>query len=80
MGYDSYAFYYIQYMKEHRLDPDHVTREQVNAAVDYALKKSQDDYMREDRQIGFFVIAICGLLMLFFILNFVCALNGTPMK
>lgn len=80
MGYDSYAFYYIQYMKEHRLDPKTVTREQVNAASDYALKKCQDEYLRDDRAIGFFGIAICVLLMLFFIFSFICALNGTPMK
>lgn len=75
-----YAYYYIQYMLEHKLDPETVTREQVNAASEYALKKCQDDYLRDDRAIGFFGIAMCGLLMLFFIFSFICALNGTPMK
>ena len=75
-----YAYYYIQYMLEHNIDPETVTREQVNAASDYALKKCQDDYLRDDRAIGFFGIAICGLLMLFFIFSFICALNGTPMR
>lgn len=76
---DNFEWFYIKYMQENNITGS-ATKEQRDHATEYALKMSQKEYMRHDREIGIVGISICILLMLYFIACFISAINGHTMR
>lgn len=67
---DSGSLYYIQYMKKNNIVRP--TREQINAAWEYALKMVEKEYMREDRKTGCVGMLCCISLMIVIVFCLVC--------
>ncbi len=76
---DNFEWFYIKYMQKNNITGS-ATKEQRDHATEYALKTSQKEYMRHDREIGIVGILICILFMLYFIACFIAAINGHPMR